>query len=525
LGYRILVTDPLAEHGLAILRDTAGMEVEVSPGLEPEALKVKLRDADAWIVRGGTRCTADLIAAAPHLQVIGRAGIGVDNIDITAATRRGIVVLNTPGSNATSAAEHALALMLAAARHVAVSHTSLRAGHWDRKRFVGRELAGKTLGVIGLGAIGRIVADRARGLKMQVVACDPYVTEAVADGVGARLVDLNTLLAESDVVTVHVPRRPETLNLIDAEALDRMKPGGIVLQCARGGVVDEAALADAVEVGHVFAAGVDVWEDEPPAATSRLLQLEWVVTTPRLGGATREAHEAVAVSAAAQVRDFLLHGVVQNAVNMPAVAGESLERIRQYQDLCRRTGALAAQLLEGDVGEARACLHGEVADLDNAPLSNAILVGLLTPYAEGVNAVSAPLLAEDRGLTLEMTAEADVAGSVVTLHVTGESGDLMVIGTLFAGNPRIIRIDGFAVEVAPEGRMLVHIGEDRAGLVGEVGTLLGEHGVSGTGLYAGVEPETGNAIALWNVDSPLNAEVVAAVARVPGMLRARSVEF
>jgi len=525
VGFKVVVTDPLSEHGLAVLRSVEGFDVEEAVGLDSDALREKVRTADAWVVRSGTPCTGRLIEAAERLLVIARAGISVDNVDVDAATRRGVVVMNTPGVDATSAAEHTLALMLTAARRIPAGQASLRTGMWKRERLVGRELRGKTLGIVGLGTVGRIVADRARGMRMKAIAADPYVAEQDAETLGVRLVHLDELLAESDVITLHVPKKPETLGLIDDEALAKTKPGVILVSCARDGIVDEDALVDALDSGHVFAAAIDVWAEGPPPPEHPLLGQAHVVATPHQAAATLEAQEAMAVAVAEQVRDFLLDGVVRGAVNTPSLAGETLERLRQYQDLCQRTGTLASQLLEGDVSAAEVVLQGEVADLAHRPLGNAILIGLLSPYQAGVNAVNAPLLAAERGLTVDMHAETGAAGSVITLRVAGHDGERTVVGTLFAGNPRIIRIDGFAVEVAPVGKMLVHISEDRPGLVGAVGTMLGQHGVSGTGLYAGVDREGYEAIALWNVDSHIEDDVLADVSTVPGMLLARRVEF
>ncbi len=529
MTHRILVTDKLSDAGLKILQEAEGVEVEVAVGLSPDELKRRVGDIDGWVIRSGTKVTAELLDAATDLKVVGRAGIGLDNVDVGAATRRGVVVMNTPTGNATTTAEHAVALLMSAARRIPGAQASLRSGEWKRSRFVGTELAGKTLGVIGLGNIGRIVCGLAQGLRMRVIGHDPFASPELAERLGIGLVDMDGLLEQADALTVHVPLSDATRGLLGADELGRAKDGVIVVNCARGGIVDEAALAAAVDSGKVSAAAVDVFEQEPPPADHPLLASDRVVTTPHLGASTGEAQVAVAVAVAEQVRDFLTTGAVRHAVNLPSVGNEALGRLRPYLHLANRMGTLVAQLLDGRIERLRIFVEGELADdTQPDPIAHAAVSGLLSGFEAGVNTVNALVVAKELGLDVEVTTrrKAGDFASLLRLEAEGPSGPLRVSGANFGeDDTRIVRIDDFLLEVVPEGELLVHRNTDRPGVIGAVGTLLGAKEINVSRLQVGLDRERGEAMAVWNVDSPLSDEVLDAVGLVTGMGRVRRVRL
>jgi D-3-phosphoglycerate dehydrogenase len=503
----ILVTDPLAEDGLAVLEAEPRFEVRVRTEAEGDALFGEAATAHALLVRSGTQVTADLIAAAPRLRVIGRAGSGVDNIDVAAATRRGVVVMNTPGGNSIAAAEHTFALLLSLLRNVPAAARDLAAGTWNRKKYMGHQLAGKTLGLVGFGRIGREVGIRARAFGMEVITADPLVTEALAREWEARLVDLPTLLAEADVVSLHVPVTEETRNLINAKTLALMKPTSVLVNCARGALVDEAALLDALNRDALAGAALDVFQKEPPEGD--LPRHPKVVCTPHLGASTEEAQITVAGEIAHQVRNYLLGGEIRNAVNMPSLTAEAYTQIKPFLDLGERLGALAGQIAGAPLRSVEVIFHGESSGLPRAPIVSAALVGVLRSVEGGsqTNYVNARLTAKGLGVPAQEKAvdeSGDHAG-LIEVSVRGGEGSCTVAGWVTAaGKPRLARWEGLGVDVPPSGDILVLRNPDVPGVVGAIGTMLGEAGVNIGHIAWGRDPEKGEAFTLINLDAPMS---------------------
>ncbi len=498
---KVLVSDKLAQEGLDILEQARGIEVDYRPGLAPEELLDAISDAEGLVIRSGTQVTAEVIARAEKLRVIGRAGIGVDNVDLAVATERGIAVVNTPEGNNVTTAEHAIALMVALSRHIPQAAASMRTGKWEKSKFTGLELFNRTLGVIGLGNIGRIVALRGQGLGLKVVAFDPHIAPDAARRLDVELVDFEELLSRADIITVHVPRTKETTGLLGAEAFRKTRPGVLVVNAARGGIVDEAALLEALDDGRVGGAALDVFVTEPPPADHPLLAHENVICTPHLGASTEQAQVNVAVAVAEQVRDFLLSGLVRNAVNMPSVSAEVLEQIRPYLALAEKLGRFQGQICPGALEEIEIEYAGDVADLRVAPITVAVLKGLLESVSEHVNMVNAPVIAQDRGIRViesKSNRPTDFA-SAITTRVRGGM-DRLIAGAVFHGHqPRIVRIDDFMLEAIPEGPTLLINNRDEPGVVGDVGNVLGEAGVNISRMQLALIPERGEACMLVNV--------------------------
>ncbi len=524
---KVLVSDALAPQGLEILERAEGLEVDYRPGIDPGDLLGAIADADGLVIRSGTKVTADVIEAAKQLRVIGRAGIGVDNVDVPAATERGIVVMNTPGGNNVTTAEHAVALIVALARHIPQATASMKAGKWDKKSFVGMELFGRTLGVVGLGNIGRIVADRARGLGMKVIGHDPFLTDAAAAKLDVERASFDELLARADIVTVHVPRTKETTGLLGREAFAKAKPGVLIVNAARGGIVDEEALLEALESGQVGGAGLDVFVDEPPASDHPLVVHERVICTPHLGASTEQAQLNVAVAVAEQVRDYLLHDVIGNAVNVPSIGREALGQMRPYLTLAEKLGRFQGQLCSGSIEQIEVEYAGDAAELNVAPLTVAVLKGMLESATDQVNMVNAPVLARERGIKVvesKTTRTSDYSSSITT-RVKG-CEDRMIVGAIFHGaQPRIVRIDDFMLEAIPEGPTLLLHNHDRPGVVGRVGALLGEAGVNISRMQLALVRERGEACMLVNVDAPPAKSVMQALAGLDNMISAQLVDL
>ena len=501
---RVLVADDLSAAGVEILR-LAGLEVDVRTGLAPEALEAIIGDYDAIAVRSATKITASLLEKAHRLRVVGRAGVGIDNVDLEAANRRGVVVMNSPGGSTVTVAELALAMMLALSRHVAQATASTKAGKWEKKRFQGHELAGKTLGVVGIGNIGSVVVDRARAMKMEVVAYDPFISTEAAARLGVEPVSLDGLWQRADVISLHVPLTEQTRNVVNAASLARMKKGVLLVNCARGGLVDEPALAEAIASGHVGGAAFDVFEKEPVSPDNPLLKLDRFICTPHIGASTEEAQSAVAVAIAEQLAAYLIRGEVRNAVNVPTMSREALERFGPYLSLCAKLGALAAQLAPTGVREVRVAFAGEVAEAPPRPLTAAVLKGLLSHLESGpVNEVSAPGVARDRGITVH---EERVAGhqdftSLITVSVSGAGAEAVVAGTVFGRrDARIVRVNQFRLEAMPDGNLILCVNDDAPGVVGNVGTLLGAAGVNIARISLSRDEAGAAAASLLNVDS------------------------
>ncbi|HEY0100725.1 MAG TPA: phosphoglycerate dehydrogenase [Pyrinomonadaceae bacterium] len=505
---KILVSDDVSESGLEPLR-AAGFAVEKKTGLKTDELREIVRDYDGLVVRSETKVTAALMDEAVRLRAIGRAGVGVDNIDVAAATTRGIIVMNAPDGNTMTTAEHTLALLLALARRVPQAHASLQGGKWERKKFVGVELRGKTLGVVGLGRIGRVVASRARGFEMKVLAFDPFVAPEQARDMELELAPLEEVCARADFLTVHTPLTAETRGIIGAREFARMKPEVRIINCARGGLIDERALYEALKAGRVAGAALDVFEEEPPSQSNPLLQFAEVITTPHLGASTREAQEGVAVTVAEQMRDYFQTGALRGAVNAPALGAQELHTLSPYLVLAERLGRFQAQLLDEAVREVRIEYAGELAELEAAPVTRAFLAGLLRDMSARVNAINASLIAEERGITVTNSytrgAGNDPAHAVTTRVLT-TGGEQTVSGALFGsnGDGRITEINGFRIEAIPSGHMVVTRNHDVPGVIGRVGTILGAHGVNIGRFHLGRRERGGEAMAVIETDAPLD---------------------
>jgi len=528
--WRVLVSDKLSEEGLAALRDDPGVDLVIKTGMGVEELKQEIAEADALLVRSQTKVTAEVIESGGKLAVIGRAGVGVDNIDVEAATRRGVVVCNSPEGNTIAAVEHTWGLILALARKISEAHASTSAGEWKRSAFVGVELLNKTLGVIGLGKIGREVALRARAFGMEILGNDPFVTAEAAARFGVELVELDELLARSDLITVHVPLTKDTRDMIDAEALKKVKPGVRIINCARGGVVDEAALAEAVAEGRVAGAGVDVFEKEPPEG-SPLLGLKNVVLTPHLGASTAEAQIKVAVDVAQQVLDVLRGRPARSAVNVVAVSPEALRSLQPYLPLAQKLGRLHGQLATGPLSGVELIYAGELAEADARLLTQAFLRGLLEPILdEPVNLVNAGLIAQARGIRVleSRSREPEDFTSLITARVTSDGEERIIAGTLFGRSEcRVIRMDEFRTDFDPSGYMLVSMHIDKPGMIGKVGMILGEHSINIAGMHVGRrEPRPGGrSVMVLALDNSVPPEILDELRKVDGIMTAQLVEL
>lgn len=525
---KILVADDVSESGLEPLR-AAGFVVEKRVGLAPEELRLAASDCDGLVVRSETKVTIELMDAAVRLRAIGRAGVGVDNIDVPAATARGIVVMNAPDGNTITTAEHTLALLVALARRVPQANASLRAGRWERKRFIGVELQGKTLGVIGLGRIGRTVAARARSFGMNIIAFDPFIAPEQTRDLELEIVPLDEVFARADFITVHTPLTAETRGIVGAQAFAKMKRGVRIINCARGGLVDERALLAAIKEGIVAGAALDVFEQEPPAADYPLLALEEVIATPHLGASTKEAQEGVAVTVAEQMRDYLLTGALRGAVNVPALGAKELNALQPYVKLADSLGRFQAQMVDEAVREVQLEYAGEVAELDAAPVTRAFLAGLLRDVSARVNVVNAFLIAEERGIAVTASykrAGSDFAPAISTRVVT-TTGAQTVSGALFGpgGDGRITEINGFRLEAIPHGHMLVTRNRDVPGVIGHLGTVLGEHGVNISRFHLGRRERGGEAMAVIETDAPLGKETLDALRSYEPVISARQIEL
>lgn len=509
---KVLVSDNLGEIGIEMFREADGIDVDVNTGLAPDELKAIIGDYDALVIRSATKVTEDLLSAATRLKVVGRAGIGLDNVDIPAATKRGVAVMNTPGGNVITTAEHAMAMMMSLTRNIPQATASMKAGLWEKKKLQGRELYNKVLGVIGFGKIGSIVADRARGLKMQVVVYDPFVTPEQIEKAGFTSATLEELYRKSDYVTVHVPKLKNTAGLLNKEAFDQMKDGVMVINCARGGIVDEQDLYDAIESGKVAGAALDVFETEPPE-NHPLFGFDRVICTPHLGASTKEAQTNVAVAVADQIIDFLQNGTIRNAVNVPSVTGDLLEKLGPYLFLGDRIGSLEAQLTHGALKEVDIEYKGDFHGLDLSPVTCAILKGLLTSMVkDDVNFVNANVLAKERGIKVSegTTATADDYTNLITVRVVTTETTCSVSGTIFGkSDARIVMINNFRLELIPEGHLgLIH-NVDIPGSIGEIGSVLGKFKINIGRMHVGQEKDGDRNIIFLQVDTSLTDEVVA----------------
>jgi len=489
---KVLVSDSLSDKGVAILEEAHGIGVDVNTGLTPEELKGIIGQYHGLIIRSATKVTGEIIEAAHNLKVIGRAGIGLDNVDIPAASKRGIVVMNTPEGNTITTAEHTVALMMALSRNIPQATASLKAGKWEKKKLEGRELFNKTLGLIGAGHIGRIVAERAKGLRMKVIVYDPYIKPDVIEKLDLEPVSFDELLARSDYITIHTPRTEETKNMINKNTIGKMKKKAMVINCARGGIVNEEDLYEALSSGQLGGAALDVFSKEPPGEI-RLMGLPNFVCTPHLGASTVEAQENVAVDIAEQVVAYLLHGTVKNAVNVPSLSVELMTLLRPYALLAEKMGSLQSQLIDSGIEEVQINYSGKVSEYDVKPLTAALLKGLLTPILkDDVNFVNAPYIASARGIKIveSKTATSEDFSSLIMCRVKSMEGENIVSGTIFGKTLlRILRINNFYLEAIPEGNILLIRNQDVPGVIGGITSRLGVHKVNIGRMQVGQEKE------------------------------------
>lgn len=529
MTHKVLISDKLSPAAVEIFR-ARGIEADVKTGLSPADLRAVIGEYDGLAVRSATKVTREVLESGTRLKVVGRAGIGIDNVDIKSATGRGVVVMNTPFGNAITTAEHAIGMMFALARQLPEASASTKAGKWEKNRFMGVELTGKTLGLIGCGNIGSIVADRAIGLRMKVVAYDPFLTEKRALDLGVEKAELPALFARADIITLHTPLTDATRNIISREAIAAMKKGVRIVNCARGGLVDEAALAEALATGQVAGAALDVFETEP-AMENPLFALENVVCTPHLGAATAEAQENVALQIAEQMSDFLLNGAVANAINMASVTAEEAPRLKPYMELARLLGGFAGQMTHASEGVLRRVMieyEGHAAHLNQRPLTAAVLAGLMAPMMEGVNMVNAPVAARERGVdvTEAVHDRPSEYQTLVRVTVETERQTRAVAGTLFAGSrPRLVEIKGIPVEADFGRHMLYVTNQDKPGFIGRFGATLAGAGINIATFHLGRSEAGGDAVCLVSVDEPVSEDVLAMVRTLPLVKQATPLAF
>ncbi|MEQ8958623.1 MAG: phosphoglycerate dehydrogenase [Coleofasciculus sp. C2-GNP5-27] len=523
---KVLVSDPIDQAGIDILSQVA--QVDVKTTLSPEELVSIIPDYDAIMIRSGTRVTKEIIEAGKQLKIIGRAGVGVDNVDVPVATRQGIVVVNSPEGNTIAAAEHALAMMLSLSRHIPEANQSVKNGQWDRKRFLGAEVYKKTIGIVGLGKIGSHVATVARSMGMKLLAYDPFISLERADQLGCRLVDMELLLRESDYITLHIPKTPETTHLINAEALATMKPTARIINCSRGGVIDEVALSEALKTGKIAGAALDVFESEP-LGESPLRELnKEVILTPHLGASTAEAQVNVAIDVAEQIRDVLLGLPARSAVNIPGLSSNVLEQLKPYMRLAETLGNLVSQLAGGRIEQLNVRLQGELATNNSQPLVVASLKGLLSQaLRERVNYVNASIEAKERGIRVIETRDAsvqDYSGGSLLLSAKGSLGEHSVTGALLSdGEIHITSIDEFPINVPPSHHMLFTLHRDMPGIIGKIGSLLGSFNVNIASMQVGRKIVRGDAVMVLSIDDPLPEGILTEITKVPGIRDAYTV--
>jgi D-3-phosphoglycerate dehydrogenase len=526
--YRVLVADRLSSKGIEILKGEEKITCYVETNISPGELRATIGEYDGIIVRSKTALTADIISASEKLKVIGRAGIGVDNIDVQAATRRGILVMNTPTENAVAAAEHTIAMMLAMSRNIPQANTSTKSGKWERSKFMGIELYEKTLGIIGFGNIGSLVAEKTQGLKMHVIAYDPYISPDAADQRGVPLVTLDDLLSRSDFISIHTPLTEETGHLINAEAFERMKTGVMIINCARGGIIDESALVDALRSGKVRGAALDVFEREAKG-NNPLFEMDSVICTPHIGAATSEALENVAVAIADQVVDFLINKRIRNAVNIPIVSPDVLPVVKPYLDLGERLGSFLTQISDFAIEELSIEYKGSVVEYDVSPITVSILRGLLTPYmGEVVNFINASIIAKDRGILVRESKSSSSEGfaNMIAITAMGRGERNVVAGALFGTKDfRIVQINDFRIEAVPKGRMLLIHNYDRPGVIGNIGTALGDRNINIATMQFSRDRLGGVGISLLHLDSVISKEEMEQLSGLPNVISVQHIEL
>ncbi|MDH4183686.1 MAG: phosphoglycerate dehydrogenase [Nitrospinota bacterium] len=519
---KILVSDKLSEDGIKILKAAPGFTVDEKVGLShPDLLKI-IGEYDGLVVRSATKADKALIEAGTRLKVIGRAGIGVDNVDVKAASARGVVVMNTPEGNIVTTAEHAISMMMALCRQIPQATASIREGKWEKKKFMGVEMFNKTLAVIGIGRIGSIVVRRARALEMKVIAFDPFISAQAAEKMGVELVTLEELFKRADFISIHTPLTEETKYLLGKENLAKMKKGVRIINCARGGIIHEADLAEAIKSGHVAGAALDVFEQEPPAKDNPLVGLENVIFTPHLGASTTEAQENVAIAVAEQFVDFFVRGITRNAVNMPSIPQEQLAIIRPYMTLGEKMGSFIAQVAEGGAKEIRIEYTGELSHVDQRPITQSVVKGVLEHYVgPTVNLVNAPYLAESRGVIVgaQSNPEKRNFAALLGVRLITEKGAMHIEGAVFLdGEPRLVRMEDIPIEASLEGTLILAANNDRPGVIGAIGACLGHHGVNIAAFHLGRVGAGGKAMAIVNVDSAPSPDQLKELSKIENVL-------
>jgi len=524
MAMKVLVADRLSQPGLEIFEQADGIELVYQPDLSHDQLLKAVTDVEALVVRSGTHLTAEVFAQAEKLRVVGRAGIGIENMDIAAANRRGLVVMNTPFGSATTSAEHTIAMLMALARNIPQANHSIRQGEWKKDHFQGIEISGKTLGVIGAGKIGRLVIERAHGLRMRILVFDPFLSAEAVQQMGAEQVELKELQEQADFISLHIPLNAETDQLVDARFLKRLKPGCRVINCAQGGLIDEQALAKAIRSGHIAGAALDVFSQEPPAQDNPLLQMEDVICTPHLRAASADAQVNVAVQIAQQVVDFLQHGIIVNALNVPSVSADLLKEVRPYLELAERMGHFIEQYCAFGLEAVTIEYSGGIVDYPTESMTAAFLKGLLSPMlGDDVNYVNAPLLTQERGIrmTEARSKTADEFASMIRIRVTGKTGEHSICGALFGTDDyRLVRIDDYPVEADPAGHLLVLRNQDQPGVIGGVGQVLADAGVNIAMMNLSRRKINGKAISLIGLDSTVPEKVMKQLKNIKGVLSA-----
>lgn len=524
---KVLISDNISQKCIDILKN-AGLAVDVKVGMKPEELKASIGEYHGLVIRSATKVTSEIIDAAGNLKVIGRAGSGLDNVDKVAATKKGIVVMNTPGGNTITTAEHTIAHIVSLARLIPQATISMKTGKWEKKKFMGVELFNKTLGVVGIGNIGSQVAKRMQAFGMNVIAYDPFLSGDTARTMGVEKVNIKDLFKRSDFITLHTPLTPETKYLINKKSIRTMKDGVRIINCARGGIINETDLYDAIVSGKVAGAALDVFEKEPPE-NNPLLSLDNVICTPHLGASTTEAQENVAVAVAEQIVDYLIHGTIRHAVNFPSIPADQVVRLQPYINLAEKLGGFAAQVFEGGVTEITIEYQAEASKINTAPVTIAAIKGFLSPILlETVNFVNAPIIAKERGIEVKETKSTDEGDyqSMIALRVKAKGKEKYFAGTLFSKkDPRIVYIDGFKVEIVPEGELLLLYNNDKPGVIGNIGTLLGKNHINIARMHFGRERQGGMAISVVSIDVHASPEIIDQIKKLPNILSVKQISL
>ncbi|MBI2646265.1 MAG: phosphoglycerate dehydrogenase [Deltaproteobacteria bacterium] len=521
-GVRVLVCGSLSQEGLKLLSKEKEFKVDIEPALTPDKLKEIIPAYDVMTIRSETKVTSDVLECAQKLKVIVRAGIGVDNIDVKAASKKGVIVMNTPSGNMVTTAEHAISMLLSLCRHIPQATASLKKGEWAKKKFTGTEVFGKTLGIIGLGNVGRIVADRALGLRMKVIAYDPFLTREAAEKISVQLVSLEELFKRSDFVTVHVPLTDQTKNLINKQALKKMKKDALLIHCARGGIVNEDDLYEALKAGDLSGAALDVFVKEPPG-DHPLFTLDNVICTPHLGAATEEAQVKVGIETAEQLIDYFKNGAIRNAVNMPSLSPEQMVSLKPYLVLAEKLGSFQGQLIyPKNLKSIEIEYSGKIGEQDIKPLTFAIVKGFLTQHLEkSVNYVNALWVAKERGIDVKATTSNKPSEytSLISVTVKSNGNESLSAGTIFnQDEPRFVQIDNFSLEAVPEGNILFTRNEDKPGVIGSFGMLLGKNKINISRFQLGLDSKKGEALALINIDQPINDDILQELSKLPHVI-------